>query len=66
MRDALGEARRRLAREMDSHLVIPNGPIAADPWVINSLLQKSIRRARPKSRSAPRLRFTEMIGRYKP
>jgi hypothetical protein len=44
MHDALGAAMQRLAREMDSHLVLPNGPIAADPWVISSLLQKAIRR----------------------
>jgi hypothetical protein len=45
MHDALGAAKQRLAREMDSHLVLPNEPIAADPWVISSLLQKSIRRS---------------------
>jgi hypothetical protein len=44
MRDVFGEAKQRLAREMDSHSALPNEPIAADPWVISSLLQKSIRR----------------------
>ncbi len=44
MRDALSEARQRLAREIDSHSVLPNKPIAADPWIVSSLLQKSIRR----------------------
>jgi hypothetical protein len=44
MHDALGEARRRLARQMDSNWVLPTKPIAADPGVVSSLLQKSIRR----------------------
>jgi hypothetical protein len=44
MRDLLGEAWQRLAREIDSHSVLPSEPIAADPWVVSSLLQKSIRR----------------------
>jgi hypothetical protein len=44
MRDALGEAKQRLAREIDSHSVLSTRPIAADPWVVSSLLQKSIRR----------------------
>lgn len=45
MRDAYGEAKQRLAREMDSHSALPSKPIPADPWVISSLLQKSIRRS---------------------
>ena len=44
MRDAFGPARERLACEMDSHSALPIKPIVADPWVISSLLQKSIRR----------------------
>jgi hypothetical protein len=44
MRDALGAAKQRLAREIDSNSALPSKPIAADPWVISSLLQKSIRR----------------------
>jgi hypothetical protein len=56
MHDALGAAKQRLAREMDSHLVLPNGPIAADPWVISSLLQKSIRRG--ETTFAQRAAFT--------
>jgi replication-associated recombination protein RarA len=44
MRDALGAAKQRLAREIDSKSALPSKPIAADPWVVSSLLQKSIRR----------------------
>jgi hypothetical protein len=45
MRDTLGAARQRLAREIDSKSALPSKPIAADPWVVSSLLQKSIRRS---------------------
>jgi hypothetical protein len=44
MRDELGAARQRLAREIDSKSALPSKPISADPWVVSSLLQKSIRR----------------------
>jgi hypothetical protein len=44
MRDTLGAAKQRLAREIDSNSALPSEPIAADPWVVSSLLQKSIRR----------------------
>jgi hypothetical protein len=44
MRDVFGEAKQRLAREIDSHSALAEKPIAADPWVVSSLLQKSIRR----------------------
>jgi hypothetical protein len=44
MRDVLGAAKQRIAREIDSHFAPTVKPIAADPWVISSLLQKSIRR----------------------
>ena len=44
MHDALDGAKQRLAREIDSNLLVQIKPIAADPWVISSLLQKSIRR----------------------
>lgn len=44
MRDALGAAKHRLACEIDSNSVLPSKTIAADPWVVSSLLQKSIRR----------------------
>jgi hypothetical protein len=44
MREAFGEAKRRLGCEIDSCSVLPTEPIAADSWVVSSLLQKSIRR----------------------
>jgi replication-associated recombination protein RarA len=45
MRDALGAAKHRLAREIDFHSALACKPILADQWVISSLLQKSIRRS---------------------
>ena len=45
MRDALGAAKHRLACEIDFHSALACKPIPADPWVISSLLQKSIRRS---------------------
>jgi hypothetical protein len=44
MRDLLREARQRLAREIDTRPVPLSEPIVADPWIVSSLLQKSIRR----------------------
>jgi replication-associated recombination protein RarA len=44
MRDALSEAKERLARKIDSHSTPSIKPMGADPWVVSSLLQKSIRR----------------------
>jgi hypothetical protein len=38
MRDALGAAKLRLAREMDFHSDLSCSSIAADPWIISSLL----------------------------
>jgi hypothetical protein len=44
MCDIFGEAKQRLAREIDPNSTLPTKPIAADPWIVSSLLQKSIRR----------------------
>jgi hypothetical protein len=44
MRDLLGDARQRLAREIDTYSVPLLEPIVADSWIVSSLLQKSIRR----------------------
>jgi hypothetical protein len=44
MCDIFSEAKQRLAREIDSHSALESKPIAADPWMVSSLLQKSIRR----------------------
>ncbi len=43
MRDPLGEARQRLGCEIDSHSAPLSKLIVADPWIVSSLLQKSIR-----------------------
>jgi hypothetical protein len=56
MHDALDGAKQRLAHEIDSNLLLPSKPIAADPWVISSLLQKSIRRG--ETEIAQRAAFT--------
>jgi hypothetical protein len=56
MQDALGGAKQRLACEIDSNFVLQTKPIAADPWVISSLLQKSIRRG--ETEIAQRTAFT--------
>jgi hypothetical protein len=56
MRDELGVARQRLGREIDSKSALPSKPIAADPWVVSSLLQKSIRRG--ETEIAQRAAFT--------
>jgi hypothetical protein len=56
MRDAFGETKQRLAREIDSHSILPKEPFAADRWVVSSLLQKSIRRS--ETRIAQRAALT--------
>lgn len=48
MRHSFSEAKRQLAHEIDSNSNLPKELIAADPWVISSLLQKSIRRSETK------------------
>jgi hypothetical protein len=56
MRDTLGAAKQRLAREIDSNSAVPSKPIATDPWIVSSLLQKSIRRG--ETEIARRAAFT--------
>jgi MgsA AAA+ ATPase C terminal len=56
MRDALGAAKHKLGREMDSHSALPNNVIVADHWIVSSLLQKSIRRG--ETEIAQRAAFT--------
>src|SRR5215831_12291517 len=62
MSDAFGPARQRLACEMDSHSALPIRPIAADPWVISSLLQKSIRRGETDVAQRSALTFLKLKG----
>jgi replication-associated recombination protein RarA len=62
MRDVFGEAKQRLAREIDSHSALADKPIAADPWVISSLLQKSIRRSETEIAQRAALTFFKLKG----
>jgi hypothetical protein len=62
MRDALGAAKLRLAREMDSHSDLPCNSIAADPWIISSLLQKSIRRGEVEIAQRAAFTFFKLKG----
>ena len=62
MRDVFGEAKQRLAREIDSHSALAEKPIAADPWVVSSLLQKSIRRGETEIAGRAALTFVKLKG----
>jgi replication-associated recombination protein RarA len=62
MRDTLGAAKQRLAREIDSNSALPSKPIAADPWVISSLLQKSIRRGETEIARRAAFTFVHLKG----
>jgi MgsA AAA+ ATPase C terminal len=62
MRDALGAAKHRLACEIDSNWVLPTKPIAADLWVVSSLLQKSIRRGEAEIAQHAALTFFKLKG----
>jgi hypothetical protein len=62
MRDALGAAKHRLAREIESNAPLPEKPIAADPWIVSSLLQKSIRRGEIEIARRAALTFFKLKG----
>jgi hypothetical protein len=62
MRDAFGPARQWLACELDSHSPLPIKPIVADPWVISSLLQKSIRRGETEIAQRAALALVQLKG----
>jgi hypothetical protein len=62
MRDELGAARQRLAREIDSNSAIPSEPLAADPWIVSSLLQKSIRRGERELAQRAAFTFVRLKG----
>src|SRR5262249_26396192 len=62
MRDALGAAQQRLTREIDSNGALPSNPIAADPWIVSSLLQKSIRRCETEIAQRAALTFFKLKG----
>src|SRR5208282_1371587 len=62
MRDVLREAMQRLAPDIDSRSALPREPIAADPWVVSSLLQKSIRRSESKIAQRAALTLFKLRG----
>jgi hypothetical protein len=62
MCDALGAAKQRLAREIDSNSVLPSKPIPADPWIVSSLLQKSIRRGEKEFAERAAITFFGLKG----
>jgi len=62
MRDVLGAAKHRLAREIDSYSSPTIKPIVADPWVISSLLQKSIRRGETDIAKRSAVTFLKLKG----
>jgi hypothetical protein len=61
MRDLSGDARQRLAREIDTHAPLCE-PIVADPWIVSSLLQKSIRRGETEIAQRAALTLFRMRG----
>jgi replication-associated recombination protein RarA len=61
MRDLFREA-NWLAREIDSHSAPSIQPMAADPWVVSSLLQKSIRRGEIEIAQRAALTFCKFKG----
>jgi len=62
MHNALGAAKQRLAREMNSYSAPTTKLIAADPWVVSSLLQKSIRRGEITIAQRAALTFVKLNG----
>ena len=62
MRDAFEPEKQRLACEIDFHSGLPTKPIVADPWVISSLLQKSIRRGETDVARRCALTFFKLKG----
>ena len=62
MRDALGDAQQRLASGIDLVSALPSEPIGADPWIVSSLLQKSIRRGETAIAQQAALTFFRQRG----
>jgi hypothetical protein len=62
MADALIQARQLLARAIDRDAEYKVEPIAADPWVVSSLLQKSIRRGESDIAERAALTFLKLKG----
>ena len=62
MRDALREAKQRLACGIDSYSTPTTRLIAADRWVVSSLLQKSIRRGETQIAQDAAFSFMKLKG----
>jgi hypothetical protein len=62
MHDAFGRAKERLACELEFHSALAIRPIVADPWVISSLLQKSIRRGETDTAQRSARTFYQLKG----
>ena len=62
MRDVFGEAKQRLTREINSNSALAEKPIATDPWVVSSLLQKSIRRSELEIAQCAAFTFFKLRG----
>ena len=62
MRDVFGDAKRRLARKIDSNSTVLTEPMAADPWIVSSLLQKSIRRGETEIAQRAALTLLKLRG----
>jgi hypothetical protein len=62
MRDLLADARQRLTRKIDSVSAERIEPIATDPWIVSSLLQKSIRRGEKQIAQRAALTLLKLRG----
>jgi hypothetical protein len=62
MRDPLSDIRQRLGSLCDRDSVALSKPIAADPWIVSSLLQKSIRRGETEIARRAAVTFFKLKG----
>ena len=62
MREVLSGSLRRLANQIDPQSALPTEPIDADPYVVSSLLQKSICRGERQIAERAALTFFKMRG----
>jgi len=62
MQDLLEDARERFKTAIADHVTSDCGSVAADPWIISSLLQKSIRRGETEIAQRAALTFVALKG----
>jgi len=62
MQDLLEDARERFKTAIADHVTSDCGSVAADPWIISSLLQKSIRRGETAIAQRAALTFLNLKG----